>query len=121
MKKITREAVSAFYAGEKYNKSNTMVTQVFTDAGAIWSVMSLFGNQIAKKVIGKTDYSSISDAEIDAWIDKVYITTAGWNTVTTKERLNGLKGVRVSTRGGVLMLNGEPWDGGMYEVLQLET
>jgi len=36
---------------------------------------------------------------------------AGWNTNTTRERLNALNGVRVTTKKGQAYLNGEKWDG----------
>lgn len=47
----------------------------------------------------------------------ISITTAGWNTPTTRERLNGLPGVRVNVRRGQLYLNDRPWDGSWTEVL----
>ena len=39
------------------------------------------------------------------------ITLAGWNTTTTRERLNGLPGVKVHTKLGQAYLNGKAWDG----------
>lgn len=39
------------------------------------------------------------------------VTLAGWNSNTTRERLNGLDGVRVSTRKGQAYLNGKAWGG----------
>lgn len=47
---------------------------------------------------------------------KLSITTAGWNTSTTRERLNALPNVHVYQRKGVLHLNGKPWDGNWTEV-----
>ena len=43
--------------------------------------------------------------------DGLWITTAGWDTNTTRERLNGLHGVSVYRRKGELFLNGKAWDG----------
>ncbi len=43
--------------------------------------------------------------------DGLWITNAGWDSRTTNERLNGLSGVSVSKRRGVLLLNGREWDG----------
>lgn len=37
------------------------------------------------------------------------ITMAGWETVTTRERLNGLAGVSVSQSKGEQYLNGHKW------------
>lgn len=39
------------------------------------------------------------------------ISTCGWNTATTRERLNGLPNVHVIQRNWQLYLNGEAWDG----------
>jgi hypothetical protein len=39
------------------------------------------------------------------------ITTAGYNTSTTRERLNAIPGVKVNTKAGQLYLNGRPWSG----------
>ena len=44
------------------------------------------------------------------------ISTCGWNTVTTRERLNGLPNVHVVQRNWQLYLNGEAWDGGLIRV-----
>ena len=85
MRKITSEAVEAFKGGKYYKNTNTEI------AGYSFY---LHGNKIAEK----------RDGEID-------ITLAGWNTNTTRERLNGLDGVRVTTRQGQAYLNGKAWDG----------
>ena len=87
-------ASEAFYAGNNFKKSNT---EVFNDNGVI--ELYLFGNLIAKMLK-----------------DVLLISTAGWNTVTTRERLNSLKGVSVSTKKGVLYLNGKEWDGDWVQV-----
>jgi|TARA_R110002020_G_C15900490_1_gene740933 hypothetical protein len=89
-RKITDQAVSAFYAGANLTKSNMFVTQ---------KQMYLHGNMIAK----------IDNGDL-------FITTCGWNTPTTKERLNGLSGVRVNTKAYQLYLNGEPWNGDWIKV-----
>lgn len=41
--------------------------------------------------------------------DGIEISMAGWETVTTRERLNGLPGVSISQRAGVQYLNGKAW------------
>lgn len=89
-RKITDHAVSAFYAGATLTRSNMFVTS---------KQMYLHGNMIAKIEEGN-----------------LFITTCGWNTPTTKERLNGLAGVRVNTKAYQLYLNGKPWDGDWIKV-----
>ena len=89
-RKITQQAVAAFYTGQKFNKSNMSVE--ITDEG--FRLMKLHGNTIAG-----TDYKG------------TWITDAGWPTRTTFERLNGLDDVYVNTKKGKTYLNGEAWDG----------
>ena len=55
----------------------------------------LFGNKIAYK----------------AKTGGIFVTTCGWRSRTTFDRLNALNGVMVSNRGGILELNGSRWDG----------
>lgn len=85
MRKITSEIVAAFLAGEPKKSGNTR-----TDGQAYY----LHGHKIAEKEG-----------------DTFKISTCGWNTPTTKDRLNGLPGVRISTKGGQLFLNGKKWSG----------
>jgi hypothetical protein len=89
MRKITQQAVQAFYNKEKFNVSNTSVE---VEDGKV--TMKLFGNTIAGQ-----------DSK------GVWITDAGWSTRTTFERLNGLDDVRVNKKKGQTYLNGEAWDG----------
>ena len=70
MRKITQEAVEAMYHRNKFKKSNT---QIVVDGD--YSAMFLHGNKIA---------------EIDNY--QLFICSKGWNTNTTKERLNGVLG-----------------------------
>lgn len=49
-------------------------------------------------------------AHFDHALGSLHICTAGWNTVTTRERLNGLPGVRVHVAKGQTYLNGVVWD-----------
>ena len=72
MKKITKEATQAFINGVPYNNSNTKVV-LFND----FALMTLFNNYIAKR--GTTDNANA-----------VILSDGGWETNTTKERLNGL-------------------------------
>ena len=92
MRKITREAVEAFEGGYKLNKQNMCVN----DFG-----MFLHGHKIA-------EFECVFKANSN---NNINITLAGWNTNTTRERLNGLQGVRVTTKLGQAYLNGEKWGG----------
>lgn len=92
MRKITREAVEAFEGGYNLHKQNMMVNEFG---------MFLHGNKIA-------EFESLNKNDVNRNIN---ITLAGWNTNTTRERLNGLSGVNVSTKLGQAYLNGEKWDG----------
>lgn len=95
MRTITKKAVAAFLAGKKFREDNTRV-EIRTDFTQDITHLILHGNVIAIKYFAT---------------GKVEITTAGWNTPTTKERLNGLPGVSVCTKANQLYLNGKPWDG----------
>ena len=88
-RQITENAVRAFLLGDNFNQSNTTVQADCTGVR-----MYLFGNLIANRVG-----------------NRLQITTAGWNTLTTRERLNGLPNVSVTQRKGKLYLNGKEWDG----------
>lgn len=85
MRKITREIVAAFM-----NRETKKIGNSYTDGKALY----LHENPIAVHLS-----------------EGINITTAGWNTPTTRERLNGLPGVRVNVRDHQLYLNGQPWDG----------
>ncbi len=92
MRKITREAIEAFEAGKDFKKANTEVTS---------GDLLLHGNKIA-------EHTSLFKND---GIRSINITLAGWNTNTTRERLNGLQGVKVTTKQGQAYLNGKAWDG----------
>jgi len=94
MKKVTRQAINAFTNNENFNGSNTIVRH---ENGT--TKMFLFGNMIAKKEDGK-----------------VYITNAGWESNTTKERLNAIQGVSIQQKNFVWYLNGKQWDGKLTEI-----
>lgn len=76
MRQVTRKISQAFHSRSRLSISNTT-----TDGNAVW----LFGNKI-----------------IERRSDGIYFSLAGYNTVTTRERINGvLEGyVRVSTKNG---------------------
>lgn len=70
MRKITENAVVAFFNNYDFNRDNTSVSY---DYDTNTATMRLHGNLIAKKVNGT-----------------VSISNCGWETTTTKERLNGI-------------------------------
>jgi D-alanyl-D-alanine carboxypeptidase len=84
MKKIDSEAAKALMSFGKYKRDNTEVT-----SSGVVSQMKLYGNLIAIHDDGKLSVS-----------------LAGYNTVTTKSRLNGLPGVSICNIKGDPYLNG---------------
>ena len=91
MRKVTSQIIHAFLNGKKKTVDNTS-----TDGEAVY----LHGNKIARRTEGKG----------------IEISNAGWFSVTTKERLNGLPGVSVSQKNYEWFLNGLPWDGSWTKV-----
>ncbi len=85
MRKIPQAVCSDFEVGRVRYIGNT-----HTDGNALY----LHGNKIAERRGGV-----------------LWVTLAGWPTVTTRERLNGLSGVRVTQKKGVQYLNGVEWGG----------
>ena len=91
MRKVTSEIRAAFISGQKRSVGNTN-----TDGETVW----LFGNAIIKKV----------DSHIE-------FTLAGWNTVTTRERIKGITGINLYQSGGLPMVDGQVIeDTGWYEI-----
>ena len=90
MNAINILAAAAFTLEEPFNSNNTVV---YVNTHPIKLV--LHGNTIASK----KPHGRIS------------ITLAGWNTPTTRARLNALPGVVIRKRGDVTTLNGKEWDG----------
>jgi hypothetical protein len=84
MRKVTSKAIAAFTASRNFRDGNTEV-----QSGDGITHILLHGNAIARK-----DAVALS------------INLCGWNTPTTRERLNGLAGVSVSTKQGQAYLNG---------------
>ena len=100
MRKITEKSIKAFYNREPFKKSNTIVENI---EGVI--KLKLHNNTIAK---------------LDE-VNELFITTAGWNTRTTRERLNGLNEVILGTNKGQLYLNNIPWDGKLTNIKDYEN
>lgn len=85
MRKVTEQVVGAFERRQSRKVSNTE-----TDGTSLW----LFGNKIAEYRAGG-----------------IWITNAGWSSLTTKERLNGIYGVNITQKKGEWFLNGHRWGG----------
>lgn len=86
MRQITEQAVRAFEQGRNFKQSNTEVKVDNTG-----KYMYLFGNLIVRQYNGAQN--------------SLEITLCGYNTQTTRERLNGLWGVNIKTKKGQLYLN----------------
>jgi hypothetical protein len=95
MRKITKDAVNKFLSRETFKKSNMEV-----DEGYGQFRLKLHGNVIA--ILDEFNMLSVSNA--------------GWATNTTKERLNGIPGVRVHQKNWSWFLNGVEWDGAWTRV-----
>jgi hypothetical protein len=89
-RKITKQIVGAFLRREPKRSRNTV---------SVGEALYLYGNKIAEWRGGE-----------------LWISTAGWNTVTTRERLNALPNVRVNMKRYELSLNGYRWDGNWVRV-----
>jgi len=95
MRKITQDAIRAFYNRTPFKRGNTRVEVNEANEARLL----LHGNTIAY----------ISDI-------KVLISNCGYFTSTTKERLNGLNGVSIVQRNFEWFLNGEKWNGGKIRI-----
>ncbi len=97
MRKITKESVDAFMNARKFKKAN-MEVEVLPNV----TILKLFGNEIAYRY---------NDPE-----RTLSITNAGWKSVTTKERLNGIPNVSIHQNNFVWYLNGVAWDGSLIDI-----
>lgn len=91
VRKITQNAINAFENGGKMSSGNMSVHD---------GLMYLHGNLIAQ-------YNDRGRLEIS---------NCGWFSPTTKERLNGLRGVSIEQKNFSWYLNGKLWDGSMIEI-----
>lgn len=85
-RQITEQAIAAFNSNRNFRISNTEVK-----ADTTGTYLYLFGNLIARKVG-----------------NRVQVTLCGYNTATTRERLNGIYGVSCTTKKGQAYINGKP-------------
>lgn len=98
MRKITSEAVGRFLNRSEFKKSNMAVS---IEEGITY--LKLHNNKIA---------ALLGDG-------RMWVSNAGWFSNTTKERLNGLPGVRVNQKNYRWFLNGNEWDGKPLYINQL--
>ncbi len=91
MRKITQKAITAFDSNQKFRDGNTSVETSTPTKTELF----LHGNCIATKKLATATTP-----------EELWIGLSGWNTPTTRERLNGLAGVRIHTRNGIPYLNG---------------
>mgnify|MGYP003134344423 CR=1 FL=1 len=104
MRKITEESINAFLNRTKFKKQNMEVT-IYNDKTCLW----LHGNCIA----------TLENNEL-------FITNCGWESNTTKERLNGLIneylgfpnciGKGIYQKNFQWFLNGELWNGELTKI-----
>lgn len=98
--KITTKAINSFLRGENFHLNNTCVLNDGTTTKLL-----LWGNCIA--------YYNNNEREI-------YFSLCGWNTKTTRERLNGL-GLRIRTRAGVVYWGNHEIDAYKYHNSEMKA
>jgi len=90
MRKITRDAVDAFMRHESFKRSNTQVAVQPTETHLL----------LHDHLIATHDH-----------MGNIKVTNAGYQTNTTKERLNGIPEVFIVQKNFQWYLNGTKWDG----------
>lgn len=104
MRKITEAAIQAFLAGDEFSRGNTRVeVRPFKGASEPSVILVLHDSPIARYVKSQG-------------VASLQVCDGGWQTITTKERLNGLPGVQVHQKAGQWYLNGMAWDGSWTHV-----
>jgi hypothetical protein len=97
MRTITEKAIKAFMNAEKFKSSNTSV-EVLPNV----TILKLFNNAIAYRY---------NDPE-----RTLSITNCGWQSNTTKERLNAIPNVNIKQIKGSWFLNNKEWNGDLIDV-----
>lgn len=97
MRKITKQTVEAFENNQNFKSRNMKIS-----SDQFMNRMWLHNNLIAVK---------------DHVNNVLKVSLAGWNTKVTRERLNGIPGVSVSTRKGQAFLNGNPIENNKYYII----
>lgn len=106
MRQITTDSINAFMAGQPFKKANMEVKVVATEKGVPCLLhLKLHGNTIA---IRNTNQRT----------EKLQITNCGWESTTTKERLNALPNVSIQQKNFIWYLNGKQWDGSLTTIKQ---
>lgn len=103
MRKITADAIRAFRNGQRFKRGNTQVLVEGDSHKKILHparILCLHGHVIAEM-----------DNNGDLWIND-----GGWQSVTTKERLNGFPSVNIVQKNFQWFLNGVAWDGSVIKV-----
>ena len=111
-RKISNEACEALMNCRTYRKSNTRVVlekdwknyQGKTDIN-IWG-MTLFGNNIATYIWSEEEQCR-----------HLYICDGGYQSVTTKERLNALPNVHIYQKDYQWYLNDKKWNGNSTRII----
>ena len=97
MRQITKQSINAFLNASTFSKQN-MVVEVLPNV----TILKLHNNPIAYLY---------NDPE-----NTLSITNAGWQSNTTKERLNALPNVSIQQKNFVWYLNGKEWDGRLINI-----
>tara|TARA_R110002012_G_scaffold25423_2_gene84270 strand:+ start:2376 stop:2798 length:423 start_codon:yes stop_codon:yes gene_type:complete len=98
MRKITRDSINAFMNDRNFKRQNMEVRINPNNQ----TELVLHGNVIAYR-----------HPDLNRTIS---ITNCGWQTTTTKERLNGIEGVNIVQRNFQWYLNGVAWDGNLIDL-----
>jgi|TARA_R110000822_G_scaffold82571_1_gene195221 hypothetical protein len=98
MRKITEETIKSFNNCLPFKKANMQV-EVLPNV----TIMKLHGNSIAFKYNDPNKTLSI--------------TNCGWQTNTTKERLNSIEGVNIYQKKGEWFLNDKKWNGKLIDII----
>ena len=108
-RKISVEACEALMNCRKYRNSNTRVFKMsfIPDGDVCWS-MSLFGNVIANYIWRHHKYPVHF---------QLYICDGGYQSVTTKERLNALPNVHIYQKDYQWYLNDKKWNGNSTRII----
>jgi hypothetical protein len=97
MRLITKQAIEAFMDARPFKKSNMQV-----EVQSNVTILRLFDNPIAYRYNDPDKTLSISNC--------------GWQSNTTKERLNAIPGVSIQQKKFEWYLNGEKWNGKLIDV-----
>lgn len=113
MRKITRDALEAFRYGRSFKRGNTIVTTQYGPTHSQYATrLYLHGYLIAK--MERSIFSSKDDV-------RLIISTRGYKTNVTKERLNGIPGVNIVQKDFKWYLNGREWNGEWIDVRTQKT